>query len=171
MPYPAQLEALLRERLGERVQAFVVNAGVNGDSTEGMLWRFGRVVEPERPDAVVVWVGINDLGAARGPEPVMTNLAKLYALCGKIGARPVACTLTPTRRTSPNMIRLNDLIRAHASEKGLALADLFPAMADGDKNLKAEYSDDGVHLSLKGYGRVAETVLKALEPLLAEMEP
>ena len=171
VPYPAQLEALLRERLGGRAQAFVVNAGVNGDSTDGMLWRFGQAVAPERPDVVVVWGGINDLGAARNPEAVMANLARLYAKCGEINAKPVVCTLTPTRRTSPNMRELNDLIRAHASEKGLALTDLFPALADSEGNLKTEYSDDGVHLSPAGYGRVAETVLKALEPLIAEIEP
>jgi lysophospholipase L1-like esterase len=171
VPYPAQLEALLRERLGGRVQVFVVNAGVNGDSTDGMLWRFGRAVSAERPDAVVVWGGINDLGAARDPESTLANLARLYALCEGIEAIPVACTLTPTRRTSPNMRRLNDLIRAHASEKGVTLADLFPALADDDGNLRAEYSDDGVHLTPAGYGRVAETVLESLKPLIEDMEP
>jgi len=171
VPYPAQLEALLRERLGGRVQAFVVNAGVNGDSTDGMLWRFGQAVAPERPDAVVVWGGINDLGAGRTPEAVMANLARLYAKCGEINAKPVACTLTPTRRTGPNMRELNDSIRAHASEKGLALADLFPALSDDNGNLKAEYSDDGVHLTPAGYRKVAETVLKALEQLFSGMEP
>jgi lysophospholipase L1-like esterase len=171
VPYPAQLEALLRERLGGRAQSFVVNAGLNGDSTDGMLWRFGNAVAPEQPDAVVVGGGINDLGAARDPEAVMANLLKLYARCEEIGAKPVACTLTPTRRTSPNTITLNDLIRAHASEKDMALADLFPALADGDGNLRAEYSDDGVHLTPAGYRKVAETVLKALKPLITEMEP
>jgi lysophospholipase L1-like esterase len=171
VPYPAQLEALLRERLGGRAQAFVVNAGVNGDNTDGMLWRFGRAVAPERPDAVVVWGGINDLGAAREPEQVMANLARLYALCVEIGAKPVACTLTPTRRTSPNMRRLNELIRAHAHEKGVTLADLFPALSDEEGNLRGEYSDDGAHLTPTGYGRVAEAVLEALNPLIAEMEP
>lgn len=170
VPYPAQLETLLREKIKGRRQAFVVNAGVNGDSTDGMLWRFGRAVAPERPDVVVVWGGINDLGAARDTEQVMGNLAKLYESSIKIGATPVACTLTPTRRTSPNMMRLNDMIRAHAAEKGVILADLFPRLADKEGNLMQEYSDDGAHLTQAGYRRVAEVILTALAPIVEKME-
>lgn len=170
-PYPAQLETLLREKFRGKKQAFVVNAGVNGESTEGMLWRFSLAVIAEKPDAVIVWGGINDLGAARNPEQVMGNLAKLYESCREIGATPVACTLTPTRRTSPNMRRLNDMISAHASEKGLILADLFPGLADTEGNLRQEYSDDSAHLTQAGYRRVAEIILHALTPLIAEREP
>jgi lysophospholipase L1-like esterase len=170
-PYPAQLETLLREKFRGKKQAFVVNAGVNGESTEGMLWRFSLAVIAEKPDAVIVWGGINDLGAARNPEQVMGNLAKLYESCREIGATPVACTLTPTRRTSPNMRRLNDMISAHASEKGLILADLFPGLADTEGNLRQEYSDDGAHLTQAGYRRVAEIILHALTPLIVEREP
>ena len=170
-PYPAQLETLLREKFRGKKQAFVVNAGVNGESTEGMLWRFSLAVIAEKPDAVIVWGGINDLGVARDPEQVMGNLAKLYESCREIGATPVACTLTPTRRTSPNMRRLNDMISAHASEKGLILADLFPGLADTEGNLRQEYSDDSAHLTQAGYRRVAEIILHALTPLIAEREP
>jgi lysophospholipase L1-like esterase len=136
-----------------------------------MLWRFSLAVIAEKPDAVIVWGGINDLGAARNPEQVMGNLAKLYESCREIGATPVACTLTPTRRTSPNMRRLNDMISAHASEKGLILADLFPGLADTEGNLRQEYSDDGAHLTQAGYRRVAEIILHALTPLIVEREP
>ena len=172
VPYPAQLGSLLRKRLeGKTTQVFVVNAGVNGDSTDGMLWRFGQATASERPDVVVVWGGINDLGAARDPEHVMGNLARLYDSCGEIGATPVACTLTPTRLTSPNMKRLNDMIRFHASEKGVILADLFPGLADGEGNLQQEYSDDGAHLTPTGYRRVAEIIFGSIAPLIEKVEP
>ncbi len=173
VPYPYQLEELIRQRValrGSGVQAFVVNAGINGDSTEGMLERFDRSVEAEKPDAVVVWGGINDLGAGRGAEGAMVNLARLYSRCTAIRATPVACTLTPTRRTSAGMLRLNAMIRAHASEKVLILADLYTALADEGGNLRVEYSDDGAHLTPAGYRRVAEETLSALDPLVANME-
>ena len=166
VPYPAQLETLIRGRLKGQTQAFVINAGVNGDDTDGMLWRFRQTVATEKPEIVVIWGGINDLGAAKDPEQVMENLTKLYALCGEIGATPVACTLTPTRLTSPNIRRLNELIRAHASEKDLVLVDLFSGLVDMEGNLRQEYSDDGVHLTQAGYGRVAEIVLGSLVPLI-----
>ncbi|HIH89353.1 TPA: hypothetical protein HA344_09140 [Candidatus Bathyarchaeota archaeon] len=171
VPYPVQLEAMLRERLNGRKQAFVINAGVNGDGTDGMLWRFNRAAASEKPEAVVIWGGINDLGAARDPDQVMANLAKLYEACRGISSTPIACTLAPTRHTSRAMRHLNDMIRAHAEEKGVTLVDLFPALADPEGNLRQEYSDDGAHLTPAGYRRVAEVVLEAVAPIAEKMEP
>jgi acyl-CoA thioesterase-1 len=54
--YPAQLEAILRAR-GSNVR--VVNAGINGDTTEGMLNRLDRAV-PNGTIAVILQPGGND---------------------------------------------------------------------------------------------------------------
>ena len=54
--YPAQLEAILRAR-GSNVQ--VVNAGINGDTTEGMLNRLEQAV-PNGTKAVILQPGGND---------------------------------------------------------------------------------------------------------------
>jgi lysophospholipase L1-like esterase len=166
VPYPAQLMTLINGRLKGQTKAFVINAGVNGDDTNGMLRRFRQSVATEKPEIVVIWGGINDLGAAKDPKQVMENLTKLYDLCGETGATPVACTLTPTRLTSTKIRCLNELIRAYASEKGLVLVDLFYGLADMEGNLRQEYSDDGVHLTQEGYRRIAEIVLGVIAPLI-----
>lgn len=54
--YPAQLEAILRAK-GLSVR--VVNAGINGDTTEGMLQRLDRAV-PNGTRAVILQPGGND---------------------------------------------------------------------------------------------------------------
>ena len=54
--YPAQLEAILRAK-GASVH--VVNAGINGDTTEGMLQRLDRAV-PNGTSAVILQPGGND---------------------------------------------------------------------------------------------------------------
>ena len=54
--YPAQLEAMLRAK-GANVR--VVNAGINGDTTEGMLQRVDRTV-PNGTSAVILQPGGND---------------------------------------------------------------------------------------------------------------
>ena len=54
--YPAQLEAILRAK-GSNVR--VVNAGINGDTTEGMLARLDRSV-PNETSAVILQPGGND---------------------------------------------------------------------------------------------------------------
>lgn len=54
--YPAQLEAILRAK-GANVR--VVNAGINGDTTEGMLQRLDRAA-PNGTSAVILQPGGND---------------------------------------------------------------------------------------------------------------
>ena len=54
--YTAQLEAILRAK-GSKVH--VVNAGINGDTTEGMLGRLDRAV-PNGTTAVILQPGGND---------------------------------------------------------------------------------------------------------------
>jgi len=54
--YPAQLEVILRAR-GSHVR--VVNAGINGDTTEGMLRRLDHAV-PNGVSAVILQPGGND---------------------------------------------------------------------------------------------------------------
>ena len=162
IPYPAQLEALLRKKIGTEKQVFVINAGVNGDFIEGMLRRFRHVVELEKPDFCVVWGGIPDISAGRRTENIMENLATLYSLCVEFSATPVACTLTPTRYTSPAMRCLNNQIKSHASKKDIILTDLFPPLADEEGNLRQEYNDDDVHLPPLGYRCVAEKVFDSI---------
>jgi acyl-CoA thioesterase-1 len=54
--YPAQIEAILRAR-GLNIR--VMNAGINGDTTEGMLGRLDRAV-PNGTNAVILQPGGND---------------------------------------------------------------------------------------------------------------
>jgi acyl-CoA thioesterase I len=73
--YPAQLEALLRAK---GLNARVVNAGINGDTTGGMLARLDRVV-PKGTSVVILQPGGNDrrkLAPDRTPE-IQARLAAM----------------------------------------------------------------------------------------------
>jgi lysophospholipase L1-like esterase len=162
-PYTAVLEALARRGLGEGcgLRVVVVNLGIDGDSTDGMLDRFGRSVAPEEPDYVILWAGINDLYAGRSPEQVAGNVAELAGRITGIGAAPILCAVTPVEG-SPHLngkIReLNALIRGLCEDGGLSYVDLYAATAGPDQGLDPRLSDDGVHLSREGYDAVARTI-------------
>jgi acyl-CoA thioesterase I len=81
--YPAQLEALLRAR---GLNARVVNAGINGDTTGGMLARLDRVV-PKGTGVVILQPGGND---RRKLAPDMTSeiQARLAAMGIKVVMLP-----------------------------------------------------------------------------------
>lgn len=164
-PYTDMLEPMARARLQELglkgYEAFFINKGINGDSTDGMLGRFRTSVEAERPDYVIVWAGINDLYGGRRPGDVMENLRRLYARTLEIGARPVACTLTPTEsddHMNTQIRELNSLIMEQCDGEGFRVVDLFSSLEGPDGRLSPVYSNDGVHLSLQGYAAVARTV-------------
>jgi acyl-CoA thioesterase-1 len=71
--YPAQLEAILRAK-GSSVD--VVNAGINGDTTEGMLARLNQAV-PNGTRAVILQPGGNDRrkGGADRTAEIRSRLA------------------------------------------------------------------------------------------------
>ena len=174
VPYTAHLEAMIRTMFhgtGRSTLALVINAGINGDFTDDMLERFEKDVAAERPDAVVVWGGINDLGAGRKPEQVLGNLLKLHDMARASGVESVACTLTPMRHTSDAMRKLNELIRKNCAERGTRLADLFPQFINTEGNLKHKYSDDGSHLTAEGYRLVAKIVYDTTRPIWDEGAP
>jgi acyl-CoA thioesterase-1 len=82
--YPAQLEALLRAR-GHQVR--VINAGVNGDTTGGMLRRLNRVV-PQGTRIVILQPGGNDRrkGMANDRE---TNISQIHSRLSARGIRMI----------------------------------------------------------------------------------
>ena len=73
--YPAVLQALLRKK---GIQANVVNAGVNGDVTAGMLGRIDSAV-PRGTDIVILQPGGNDLRFFGTKAARAANIAAMYA--------------------------------------------------------------------------------------------
>jgi acyl-CoA thioesterase I len=86
--YPAQLEAMLRAK-GLNVR--VVNAGINGDTTEGMLRRLDRTV-PNGTSAVILQPGGND---RRKGSPDRT--AEIQS---RLSARGIAVIMLPNGASS-----------------------------------------------------------------------
>jgi acyl-CoA thioesterase-1 len=174
-PYTDMLEPMVRARLQELgvkgYEAFFINKGINGDSTDGMLGRFRTSVEAERPSYVIIWAGINDLYAGREPRHVMENLKRLYAGTLETRAEPIACTLTPTEaddRMNTRIRMLNALITEHCDGEGFRMVDLFSSLAGPDGRLNPVYSNDGVHLSPQGYAAVAHTVFEEVISFIVE---
>ena len=81
--YPAQLEALLRAR---GLNARVVNAGINGDTTGGMLARLDRVV-PKGTSVVILQPGGNDRRKL-APDRTSEIQARLAAMGIKVVILP-----------------------------------------------------------------------------------
>ena len=83
--------------LGERFGcARIINAGVSGDDTNGLLMRFDDDVRRFNPDFVTVMFGINDSKLGIGNLPVFeNNLMKIIQLVQKINAELLFLTQNP----------------------------------------------------------------------------
>ena len=85
--FPAQLEATLRTR-GYNVE--VLNAGISGDTTRGMLARLDFAVPPGT-QIVIVQGGYNDLRRGSTPDLIAGNIDAILARLRARQVRAVLC--------------------------------------------------------------------------------
>lgn len=160
--YPALLEARLRR---EGLAYRVVNAGVSGDTTAGALRRLDWVLRA-RPDVVVVALGANDGLRGLPVDAMRDNLVAIVTRLRRAGAR----VLLAGMRLPPN----------YGDAYTRAFADAFddvarrtsvprlPFLLEGVAGVPALNQPDGIHPNAAGQRVVADTVWRALRPLLQQ---
>jgi len=165
VPYPKCLTVFAQEYLRSHrsvVKVEVLNKGVNGDLTSGMLERFSRDVVDEKPDYVITLGGTNDIGWGLDMATIAHNLTSIYDAAHRKGIGAVACSVPSILGFDdliPPRLDLNTTIKTEAEKRRIAFLDLFAATADKRNNrLLADYSADGLHLNSKGYMRIARYV-------------
>jgi lysophospholipase L1-like esterase len=172
--YPKYLETLAKQHLTSLqsgVKVNVLNRGINGDLTSGMLERFSRDVVDEKADYVVILGGTNDLGWGFDPAIIAHNLTTMYDATLNKSIAPVACSVPSILGFDaliPTRLQLNRMIRTEAEKRSVPFVDFFTATADPQTNrLSEDYSADGLHLNTKGYQQMAKYIFdKWLRALL-----
>lgn len=159
--YPSWFTAALADE--PRLVA-AANAGIPGDTTEGMVARFARDVAVHAPAVVVILGGTNDLPLSRTAEQVVGTLEQLADLARDAGAVPVLATIPPRTDGSfgSDVADLNAGIRRSAASSGTLVIDFFSVLADEDGGWRTGFTDDGVHPTQDGadaMGRIAVATL------------
>lgn len=172
-PFTNMLESSIRMRLIELKvdkDLVIVNEGIDGDTTIGMLERFNCSVDPENPDIVLLWGGINDLSTRRTPDEVLTNIVELVRRVKEIGAMPVVLNVAPVSGIHFNdtVNDLNTLTRNYCTKNNVVYLDVFSQLVDAEGKLAKEYSNNGIHLSDKGYRKIMIPIFHALLKILEE---
>ena len=145
--------------------------GISGQTTPQMLLRFYEDVLALDPDVLVLKAGINDIAQNTGPyNPLQTlnNIKAIAQLARVNNIKVILCSVLPASdfRWRPGLepgdkvIALNNAIRDFAKTEGFYYLDLYSAVVDDNKGMKAEYANDGVHPTVEGY--------KVLEPLVED---
>ena len=172
--YPKHLETLAKQHLTSLQSAMevtVLNRGINGDLTSGMLERFSRDVVDEKADYVIILGGANDIGWGFDPAMITHNLTTMYDTAWNEGIVAVACSVPSILgfdELIPPRLHLNRMIRTEADKRSIPFVDFFTATVNPRTNrLSEDYSADGLHLNTQGYQEMGKYIFeKWLKPLL-----
>ena len=158
------------------IQNPYVCRGISGQTTPQMLIRFRQDVINLNPKAVVILAGTNDIAGNTGPsslEMILDNIASMAELARANGIQPILCSVLPTadypwkKGMEPKIKipQLNAMIKTYATQKGFKYVDYFSAMANDKNGMIAEYTNDGVHCTSKGYDVMERLIVSAIKNL------
>ena len=160
--------ALLKARLDARGTGFeVVNAGVSGDTSAGGLRRLDWALDG---GAAVVLVALGGNDALRGlpVADLASNLDQVVRRAQASGARVVLAGMEAPPSTGPDYVAsFRAVYPAVAKKHGVTLV---PFLLDGVAGIEARNQADGIHPNPKGARIIADTVWRALEPVVRELE-
>lgn len=152
----------------------VLNRGVNGERSDEIARRFDRDVAAERPSAVVIIAGVNDVYQGRPAAHVTAELRAMYDRAAAAGIPVVAGSIVPYNTATPDqndrMHAINAWIAAEAAaDPNIVFADTRKAAAAADDLDRLSGSPDELHPDVEGYRKMAEAlapaILSALRPV------
>ncbi len=143
--------------------AACLNRGISGDRSDWMLERIDAVAAG-RPRKIFMMIGINDLAQGRTPDQIASAVRQIVARVRELSPRTriYIQSVLPVNGKSFDSFRghyahaaeipaTNALLKALCQEEQVTWIDLYTAMADDEGNLRAEYTNDGLHLLGAGY--------------------
>ncbi len=167
--FPDQLQQLL-DKSGYQYR--VVNMGVSGDTTTGGLGRVSYALSI-KPSVVILELGGND--GLRGVPVTATkaNLEKMIVQFQSGGAEVLLAGMTLPPNYGPDYIRAFE--RAYRDLADKYKLKLIPFLME---DIAAQLSSrsglmqrDGIHPTAAGHAIIAETVFRAIKPLIVPAKP
>jgi len=189
--YPTRLQVAFDTRYpGQGIT--VINRGHNGDSVLTTLQILPGLLATDRPGAVLLLTGYNDLGVC---PPGQANTSTCSTAINDLGIGVRDCirrvkessvgvkyvfvsTLTPPGPVAPNafrdrriapeaIVQANNRIRQQVSAEGVILVDTYPLFVGHE----AEYVDtDGLHLRPAGYQALADSFFAVIRSTIPETQ-
>lgn len=145
----------------------VVNLGLGGDTCAGLWGRLDEVAASE-PDLIFLMIGTNDFLKGFLAEEILEGHKRIWKELGQKCPKarlhvqaipPYMEEALPGLAPNLDIMAANRLLAEEAEKSGLPFIDVFHALADADRQLPAEYTSDGVHLTAPAY-RLWEGLLR-----------
>ncbi|MEG6586460.1 GNAT family N-acetyltransferase [Dendrosporobacter sp. 1207_IL3150] len=141
------------------------NKGINGDTTSGMLNRFAKEVILNNPSHVIIMGGTNDAYCCTKADCVLSNIKEMVELALQHSIMPIIGLPIPCNDSFEETLlsQYREKIREFAIINNVVYIDFHKEMADrtGSK-LKPALHCDGIHPSVAGYRKMADTAISSL---------
>lgn len=152
----------------------VYNRGISGDTTDRLLERLSENVLNISPKNVVLLIGTNDIGRGLPLSMSVENVSKIIektkSECPDVNfilqaVYPINQGMRrKTEKRSNDKIHLMNKEFFKLSEKyGCTWLDITEKLKDETGNLKKDFTYDGLHLNVKAYKIVAESIIPLLK--------
>ena len=141
----------------------VVNRGISGDITEGVLFRLDEITA-SKPLKVFLMIGTNDMARGKNVEYVIKGTREIISkiqqqskntkiyLQSILPVNPtVGKRFSGHKGNHQKIMEANKQLRQLAKILNVTYIDLHKAMRNRAKHLKPKFTYDGLHLSEKGY--------------------
>ncbi len=140
----------------------VINRGIGGDNSFGILARMDEIVNA-KPKAIYLMDGINDQFRKLPHEVSVNNYRRIIRKIKQQSpktkiyiesALPINEEMTKEAYTKGRNVlvpALNQKVKAMAQEEGVTYIDICPLFQDENGVLKKEFTMDGVHLKASAY--------------------
>lgn len=140
----------------------VVNRGIGGDITFGLLARLDDVIRRE-PSKLFLLIGINDIGKDIPEAVIADNVRQIIErvqrespstqiyLQSVLPVNPAYPGFPQHYDKEQRVVRLNKLLRDVAIRTDCRYINLFAVFMDAQERLDASLTADGLHLNEQGY--------------------
>ena len=153
----------------------LINSGIGGYKTTNIINRFRNLVEQYNPSKLFLMIGTNDIGSGMSKEDIVNNIKKIISMIKekKPNTKIYLETIYPVnndkrkqdkRRNNKIISDINNELKKYCKNNDVYFIDIYSHLVDEFNTLKAEYTDDGLHLNDLGY----EEVTKVLKPYIEE---
>lgn len=166
--YPFSPQESWVEYATRKLKIEIVNQGINGDFTQGMLERFPRDVISYNPTHVIILGGANDAYEGLPLSRVSANFSAMLEICSRYGIIPILGLPTPSLLPSEEkfLAEYRNWLKDYASREKMAVIDFYTPF---QRAIQAGGADklyvDEVHPSIEGYRMMGETAVQRLNAI------
>jgi lysophospholipase L1-like esterase len=150
----------------------VANRGIGGDTTRGVLYRLNADVISLKPSAVVLLIGINDIGLNANPQDVADNLKSIIQALKRFNPHMpvIVCKVMPSStkqyRPADKIEQLNALVDEIVKNDPQCIrCDTWSIYANENGECKKDEFPDLLHPNAIGYAKWVD----ALKPIFAQL--